>query len=528
MLVHSAEPTRSIMSILADVRGSRRHLVIATAAACAVLLALPAVGADAAPRGLPEGRCATDPPDAGYDDRDEISAAHVDAVDCLTQLGIAEGSEEGGASVFEPAAEVRRDQMATFIVRTLVEAGVELPSEQTDGFGDVEGSVHADAIGRLAAAGIVRGVTGDRYEPAASVRRDQMASFLVRAQAYQAGVEPSDLQGGDTPFQDVAADSVHQPSIQGIYQLGVAAGTSSSRYAPSRPVTREAMASFLARTLDAMLQRTTVVDRDTGALAHTTFTFASETDRCFQVTAGTAWTTQCSPATDETLQLRSVTVSDDFTVLAGLVTPAVTRVVVDTTDADRIEVELVDTESDLRAFSSPILADDVEVVVAYDGDQEVARTSPDDATSPPFPADTSRDEAAPEGDPVVVTDIATGHHQTYDRTVFEVAGGGHAGWSTEYVDEAVAIGSAQPIEVDGNAILEINLTNTRYPSATELDTYEPGTRFDGVHAIEEIYYGTTFEGSTQVVIGTAAETPFRVFKLEDPNRVVVDVVHPRS
>lgn len=433
------------------------------AAVCAAMLAASAVSADAATRGLPPDRCPDELQPADYADRDLVSAAHVDAVDCLTHLGIAEGVPDGDTMVFEPAAEVRRDQMA---------------------------------------------------------------SFLIRAHAYQAGVEPSDLQGGDTPFDDVSSDSVHQPSIAGLHQLGISQGTSMSQYAPGRAVTREAMASFLGRTLDAMIQRTTVADRDAGALAHSTFTFPSESGRCVQVTAGDAWETVCEPATDEALQLRPVTISDDFTVLAGLVTPEVSRVVVETTDGSQVEVELVDAGSDLAAFSSPILAADVDAVVAYDGDAQVGRTSPDDPTSPPFPADTSTDEGDGVGDPVVVTDIDTGHHQTYDRIVLETDGGGQAGWRVGYVDEAVAQGSGQPIALAGDAVLQIDLTNTLLPTETDLDVDAPGTRLDGVHTIREILYGTTFEGTTRIVVGLDAETPFRVFALEDPARVVVDVVHP--
>jgi hypothetical protein len=39
-------------------------------------------------------------------------------------------------------------------------------------------------------------------------------------------------------------------------------------------------------------------------------------------------------------------------------------------------------------------------------------------------------------------------------------------------------------------------------------------------------WDTTFEGTSVAFVGTTEETPFRVYLLEDPTRVVLDVVHP--
>lgn len=495
-----------------------------TAVLAMVLVVLP--GADAASaQDLPQA-CADDPVDADYLDRDEVSTVHLEAVDCATQLGITQGLGTDEGEVFLPGADVRRDQMASFVARTLIEAGVELPDGGAAGFADVPAdATHADAIARLAAAGIVSGVDEDSYDPGAPVRRDQMASFLVRALAYQADVEVQDLQDGDAPFTDVAADSTHGPNIRGLYNLGITAGTTDDTYTPGGVVTRDAMASFVVRTFDAMQARQTVADRDGGALSHTVFTFLSEAGRCFQVTAGTAWVSECEPATDETLQVRTVTIDEGFTIAAGLVTDAVARVSAES-DGSSTDLELIDTRSaGLRAWASPILAEDVDAIVAYDdAGTEIARTAPDDPTSPPFPADTEPDEGDSQGDPVVLTDVDLGRHGTYDRVVLEVADGGHAGWQAEYVDQATAQGSGQTIDIEGDAILRLALSNMNLPTASDLDQVEPGTRYDGVGDIAEVYVGTTFEGITQVFVGVSAQTPFRVFSLDDPTRIVLDVV----
>lgn len=346
----------------------------------AIVLTVLPTGGTASAQSLPQ-TCTDDPVDVDYVDRDEISAVHFDAVDCATQLGIAHGLGNDLGEVFLPGADVRRDQMASFVARTLTEAGVELPDGGDPGFGDVPAdATHADAIAQLAVAGIVTGVDEDSFEPAALVRRDQMASFLLRALAYQADIELQDLQGGETPFTDVGAESTHEPNIRGLYNLGITTGTTTDTYTPGAAVSREAMASFVVRTFDAMQARQTVADRDGGALSHTVFTFLSESGRCFQVKAGDAWVAQCDPETDETLQVRTVNLADGFTVATGLVTDAAARVTVEYGDGSTMDLGLIDTRSPgLRAWASPILAEDVDAVVTYDdaGD-EIARVTPDD------------------------------------------------------------------------------------------------------------------------------------------------------
>ena len=77
-----------------------------------------------------------------------------------------------------PDASVRRGQMATFLVRAF-----ELADAGAAGFVDASGGVHAANIDALAAANITAGCATDplRYCPDASVRRGQMATFLARA-----------------------------------------------------------------------------------------------------------------------------------------------------------------------------------------------------------------------------------------------------------------------------------------------------------------------------------------------------------
>ncbi len=104
----------------------------------------------------------------------------VSSVGLLGGLGVFRGFEDGS---FRPAEEVTRAQFASALERTLrVAGGLELPAA-TSPFTDVPAQPHGGAVGALHAAGIVAGVTPTTFRPADALRRDQVASLLVRAGA---------------------------------------------------------------------------------------------------------------------------------------------------------------------------------------------------------------------------------------------------------------------------------------------------------------------------------------------------------
>ena len=192
---------------------------------------------------------------APFSDRGAIQATHQPSVDCAAALDIVEG--ENGR--YLPAESVTREQMASFIARALVAAGYTLPAPTDQGFRDIGSSVHRDNINRLAAIGVVRGETPERFNPGGVIWRDQMASFLVRAAAYAYGDfdaqgNPLLLADGALPFADVAPGNVHRDAIAGAYELfGLVLGRSTTVYDPRSPTEREEMASFVVRLGDVTL-----------------------------------------------------------------------------------------------------------------------------------------------------------------------------------------------------------------------------------------------------------------------------------
>jgi hypothetical protein len=97
-------------------------------------------------------------------------------------------------------------------------------------------------IGCIRLLGITTGTSPTTYSPASTVTREQMAAFLGRLWRALGSSCSSD----PTPFVDIAG-SFAAADIACIYALGITTGTSPNTYDPGAGVTRDQMASFLAR-----------------------------------------------------------------------------------------------------------------------------------------------------------------------------------------------------------------------------------------------------------------------------------------
>jgi hypothetical protein len=143
-----------------------------------------------------------------------------------------------------------------------------------------------------------------------------------------------------------------------------------------------------------------------------------------------------------------------------------------------------------------------------------------------FPGDVQPDTQAASADARVTgTEIRTGRQDGFDRVVFEVGGTGTPGWDVRYVDQATSQGRGEPIDVAGEAVLQVTLTGVGYPYDTGVDEWTgpnplPG---NGTQEVTEVAWDGTFEGTSVAFIGTKAQAPFRVYALENPARVVVEV-----
>ena len=184
--------------------------------------------------------CGEQPEPAGYRDV-EAESTHAAAIDCVRAFGIASGKTP---SRFAPGAAVTRGEAASFVARLVAAAGVELAAGR-DRFSDDAGSVHEDAINRLAGAGVVSGRTATGFEPDASVSRGEMATILAKGYELAAG---KPLVSDDDFFADDAG-STHEDAINRLTGAAIVSGTSTTAYTPGRDLTRAETASLLARTL---------------------------------------------------------------------------------------------------------------------------------------------------------------------------------------------------------------------------------------------------------------------------------------
>ena len=158
-----------------------------------------------------------------------------------------------------------------------------------------------------------------------------------------------------------------------------------------------------------------------------------------------------------------------------------------------------------------------------------ATTGGDDDAPADFPAEPALSEQEPSGGPLTVTAVRVARQEGFDRVVFELAGkaAGQAGWRVEYVDEPRAQGSGDVVPVDGEAALAVLITGTGYPMDTGQEEVADDPALPGdLEVVQDVVLGAVFEGQYEAFIGTSGEQPFRVFRLGDPERVVVDVRTP--
>lgn len=124
---------------------------------------------------LPAGVAQADPSLPGGTFIDDDGNVHEPMIEALVVARVTGGCDTEGPR-YCPRVVVRRGQLATFLATAL-----NLPPAPSAGFTDTAGSVHADSIDRVAAAGITSGFGDRTYRPNQAVTRDQMATFLARA-----------------------------------------------------------------------------------------------------------------------------------------------------------------------------------------------------------------------------------------------------------------------------------------------------------------------------------------------------------
>lgn len=145
-------------------------------------------------------------------------------------------------------------------------------------------------------------------------------------------------------------------------------------------------------------------------------------------------------------------------------------------------------------------------------------------TDLPPPTSTSPAAGAATGLATLVG-VRTGRHARFDRTVFDFTGG-TPGYRVEY-GTLYEEGRGNPVPLAGAATLRVVF----HPAnAHDLDTGAPTYDIRRVldprlPTLRQIKFGGDFEAVVSAGLGLADRVGFRVFRLQNPYRIVVDVAH---
>ncbi len=122
-----------------------------------------------------------------------------------------------------------------------------------------------------------------------------------------------------------------------------------------------------------------------------------------------------------------------------------------------------------------------------------------------------------------LVDVRAGQHDSYDRLVFEFTGGLPAQRDVGFVDEIIGDGSGLPVPVVGDAFLRVRFTPAAGHDEAGNTTYGPTRRTYALPNIIQVVNAGDFEGVLTFGVGLASGTAFRVFTLDAPSRVVIDI-----
>lgn len=164
-------------------------------------------------------------------------------IEALFEASLTQGcAVTDGARLYCPNIPVTRAEMAVFLTR-----GLDLPSAPPSEFSDVPGNAWcADAVSRLAAAGITKGCATGLFCPNNLVTRAEMAVFLTRGLDLPSA-PPSE-------FADMPGDAWYADAVGRLAAAGITRGCAPSLFCPSSPVTRAEMAAFLTRALNIAVE----------------------------------------------------------------------------------------------------------------------------------------------------------------------------------------------------------------------------------------------------------------------------------
>lgn len=129
------------------------------------------------------------------------------------------------------------------------------------------------------------------------------------------------------------------------------------------------------------------------------------------------------------------------------------------------------------------------------------------------------------GDLGAIGVVRVGRHTGYDRVVWQFTGAGKPSFQVQYVDQPIADGSGDVVDVPGDAYLEVFISGVGIPPASAPRPGNASAASIGGTVIAQarpVYGG--FEAVGQTFVGVRdRQRPFKVTVLTKPTRLVVDI-----
>jgi hypothetical protein len=140
---------------------------------------------------------------------------------------------------------------------------------------------------------------------------------------------------------------------------------------------------------------------------------------------------------------------------------------------------------------------------------------------PPF---TTAPKSSPgSGLQAEVFGVATGCRANFDRFVIR-ARFATPGYRVRYVRRIVQDGSGQPVPLRGTKRIKVLVRNARGHTNGGMNLL-PSVRTPLCPNLRQIKLAGDFEGLVTFGLGLRSKTGFRVFRLTNPTRIVIDVAH---
>lgn len=165
---------------------------------------------------------------------------------------------------------------------------------------------------------------------------------------------------------------------------------------------------------------------------------------------------------------------------------------------------------------------------AGDGGRQAAGPPAGDPTQSDHPAGPWAESAvtrSPSGGTATLVAARAARHDGYDRFVLEFSDD-LPGYRIRYPGEPLfQCGSGRPIEVAQAATLQVELRRSAAHDDQGNVTISERQLSPGLPMLHTARLTCDYEGIVEWVLGVDARTPFRVFTLQEPARVVVDIRH---